>query len=161
MKRIPIRMDIENRILIPFVCISLATVICFCAILYFTQYTKMLDTQQAEAEAMLGYIRSDLELEDYRQQPERLLEKYRSHYSGNNLYIRDRTGELLLGSAPENWEELETLAQTTDARLGWTISYRVDRERILTFGINLGWNSLTEGAARIRELLGEENVVVK
>ena len=28
----------------------------------------------------------------------------------------------------------------------------VDRERILTFGINLGWNSLTEGAARIREL---------
>ena len=24
------RMDIENKILIPFVCISLATVICFC-----------------------------------------------------------------------------------------------------------------------------------
>lgn len=29
---------------------------------------------------------------------------------------------------------------------------RVDHERILKFGVNLGWNSLTEGAARIREL---------
>src|SRR5699024_10088334 len=31
-------LDIENKILIPFACISLATVLCFCAILYFTEF---------------------------------------------------------------------------------------------------------------------------
>ena len=31
-------LDIENKILIPFACISLATVLCFCVILYFTEF---------------------------------------------------------------------------------------------------------------------------
>lgn len=128
MKRKPFRLDIENKILIPFVCISLATVMCFCAILYFTEYRMKLSAQRSEAETLLGYIQADLELEDYRQDPTRLLEKYQVHYNGDSLYIYDRDGRLLLGS--EGGEDLEVLAQVTDESLGWTISYRMDRGEV-------------------------------
>lgn len=128
MKRKPFRLDIENKILIPFVCISLATVMCFCAILYFTEYRMKLSAQRSEAETLLGYIQADLELEDYRQDPTRLLEKYQVHYNGDSLYIYDRDGLLLLGS--EGGEDLEVLAQVTDESLGWTISYRMDRGEV-------------------------------
>ena len=128
MKRKPFRLDIENKILIPFVCISLATVMCFCAILYFTEYRMKLSAQRSEAETLLGYIQADLELEDYRQDPTRLLEKYQVHYNGDSLYIYDRGGRLLLGS--EGGEDLEVLAQVTDESLGWTISYRMDRGEV-------------------------------
>lgn len=63
------RMDIENKILIPFVCISLATVICFCAILYFTEYRVKVAAERENASTLIGYIQADLELEDYRQDP--------------------------------------------------------------------------------------------
>ena len=128
MKRKPFRLDIENKILIPFVCISLATVMCFCAILYFTEYRMKLSAQRSEAETLLGYIQADLELEDYRQDPTRLLEKYQAHYNGDSLYIYDRDGLLLLGS--EGGEDLEVLAQVTDESLGWTISYHMDRGEV-------------------------------
>lgn len=128
MKRKPFRLDIENKILIPFVCISLATVMCFCAILYFTEYRMKLSAQRSEAETLLGYIQADLELEDYRQDPTKLLEKYQAHYNGDSLYIYDRDGRLLLGS--EGGEDLEVLAQVTDESLGWTISYRMDRGEV-------------------------------
>lgn len=128
MKRKPFRLDIENKILIPFVCISLATVMCFCAILYFTEYRMKLSAQRSEAETLLGYIQADLELEDYRQDPTRLLEKYQAHYNGDSLYIYDRDGRLLMGS--EGGEDLEVLAQVTDESLGWTISYRMDRGEV-------------------------------
>lgn len=128
MKRKPFRLDIENKILIPFVCISLATVMCFCAILYFTEYRMKLSAQRSEAETLLGYIQADLELEDYRQDPTRLLEKYQAHYNGDSLYIYDRGGRLLLGS--EGGEDLGVLAQVTDESLGWTISYRMDRGEV-------------------------------
>lgn len=128
MRRKPFRLDIENKILIPFVCISLATVMCFCAILYFTEYRMKLSAQRSEAETLLGYIQADLELEDYRQDPTRLLEKYQAHYNGDSLYIYDRDGRLLLGS--EGGEDLEVLAQVTDESLGWTISYRMDRGEV-------------------------------
>lgn len=120
------RMDIENKILIPFVCISLATVVCFCAILYFTEYRVKLAAERENARTLIGYIRADLELEDYRQQPEKLLEKYQTHYSGENLFIRDEEGKLLLGPADAPFEEMEVLAQTADFQLGWQISYRMD-----------------------------------
>ena len=120
------RPDIENKILIPFVCISLATVICFCAILYFTEYRVKLAAERQSAQTLIGYIQSDLELEVYRQSPARLLEKYRDHYRGTGLFIYDREGNLLLGQEDPALEEMEPLAQTTDPQLGWRIVYRMD-----------------------------------
>ena len=70
-------LDIENKILIPFACISLATVLCFCIILYFTEFQVKVETERQEAQTLIGYLQADLQLEEYRQQPELLLDKYR------------------------------------------------------------------------------------
>lgn len=121
------RLDIENKILIPFVCISLATMVCFCAILYFTEYRVKVAAERESARTLMGYIKADLELEDYRQDPARLLGKYRDHYSGSSLFIYDKDGTLLLGQQDAPLEEMEVLAQTTDPQLGWQISYRMDK----------------------------------
>ena len=66
-------LDIENKILIPFACISLATVLCFCIILYFTEFQVKVETERQEAQTLIGYLQADLQLEEYRQQPELLL----------------------------------------------------------------------------------------
>lgn len=124
------RMDIENKILIPFVCISLATVICFCAILYFTEYRVKVAAERENASTLIGYIQADLELEDYRQDPKKLLAKYRNHYTGDSLFIYDEQGELLLGKPGVDAEDLEVLAQATDPQLGWEISYRLDNSAL-------------------------------
>ena len=124
------RMDIENKILIPFVCISLATVICFCAILYFTEYRVKVAAERENASTLIGYIQADLELEDYRQDPKKLLAKYRNHYTGDSLFIYDEQGELLLGKPGVDAEDLEVLAQAIDPQLGWEISYRLDNSAL-------------------------------
>ena len=121
------RMDIENKILIPFVSISLAIVVCFCAILYFTEYRMKVAGERENAQTLIGYIQADLELTDYRRDPAKLLEKYRSHYKGDNLFICSEDGELLLGQADAPLGEMEVLAQTADPQLGWQFSYRMDR----------------------------------
>ena len=92
-------------------CISLATVICFCAILYFTEYRVKVAAERETAQTLIGYIQADLELEDYRQDPKKLLAKYRSHYTGDSLFIYDTDGELLLGKPGVDAEEMEVLAR--------------------------------------------------
>lgn len=121
------RMDIENKILIPFVSISLAIVVCFCAILYFTEYRMKVAGERENAQTLIGYIQADLELADYRRDPAKLLEKYRSHYKGDSLFICDENGDLLLGQANAPLDEMEVLAQIAAPQLGWQISYRMDR----------------------------------
>ena len=48
-------LDIENKILIPFACISLATVLCFCIILYFTEFQVKVETERQEAQTLIGH----------------------------------------------------------------------------------------------------------
>ena len=43
---------IENKILFPFVCISMVTVLCFCGILYRTEYDVKLRTETLNAQAL-------------------------------------------------------------------------------------------------------------
>ena len=47
-------LDIENKILIPFACISLATVLCFCIILYFTEFQVKVEAERQEAQTLIG-----------------------------------------------------------------------------------------------------------
>ena len=55
-------LDIENKILIPFACISLATVLCFCVILYFTEFQVKVEAERQEAQTLIGYLQADLQL---------------------------------------------------------------------------------------------------
>ena len=121
-------LDIENKILIPFACISLATVLCFCIILYFTEFQVKVEAERQEAQTLIGYLQADLQLEEYRQQPERLLDKYREDYRGNLLFIYGRDGALLMGDPAADVSTLEQLAAAEDPGLGWTIRCYLDRQ---------------------------------
>lgn len=123
-------LDIENKILIPFACISLATVLCFCIILYFTEFQVKVETERQEAQTLIGYLQADLQLEEYRQQPERLLDKYRGDYRGNLLFIYDQDGRLLLGDPEADAASMELLKQVSVPQMGWEIRCYLDRQGV-------------------------------
>ena len=120
-------LDIENKILIPFAAISLATVVCFCIILYFTEFQVKVETQRQEAQTLLHYLQTDLELEEYRREPERLLDKYREDYRSDCLFIYGPAGQLLMGDPEADVDAMELLAQISDPALGWQVRCYLDR----------------------------------
>ena len=123
-------LDIENKILIPFACISLATVLCFCIILYFTEFQVKVETERQEAQTLIGYLQADLQLEEYRKQPELLLDKYRGDYRGNLLFIYDQDGRLLLGDPEADAASMELLEQVSVPQMGWEIRCYLDRQGV-------------------------------
>ena len=136
MKKRPFSLDIENKILIPFVCISLVTVLCFCGILYVTEYRVKVAAERENAQTLIGYIGADLSLEAYWEHPDKLLEKYRQHYGGDNLYIYDRGGQVLFGDPKADPSEMQLLAEIEEPTLGWRVCYYLDEEEM--------WNRFIE-----------------
>ena len=120
-------LDIENKILIPFACISLATVLCFCIILYFTEFQVKVEAERQEAQTLIGYLQADLQLEEYRREPERLLDKYREDYRSDCLFIYGPAGQLLMGDPEADVDAMELLAQISDPALGWQVRCYLDR----------------------------------
>lgn len=125
--------NIENKILIPFVCISLVTVLCFCFILYYTEYEVKMETETLNAKALVGYINSDINAGGYWDDPAALLDKYESTYQGNSLFLYDRDGELLFGRRAPSRQEI-VLADDSSNDLGWRIVYQLD-EKVLALAL--------------------------
>jgi len=128
MKRIGF-FSIENKILIPFVCISLITVFFFCFILYRTEYHIKIESESDYAMALAGYINSDINAGDNWQNSNALLEKYEANYTGQNLFIYDSGGHLLLGQRTLSDDEL-FIWESQDNILGWRILYSIDRNEL-------------------------------
>lgn len=119
-----LRFPIENKILIPFVCISLITVACFCFILYYTEYHLKIETETVNAKALVGYINADINAGGYWTDLADLLDKYQDTYPGDSLFLYDQEGRLLFGrrtpgTASWYWR---TAAKTAWAG-GWCISW--------------------------------------
>lgn len=121
-----IRLTIEDKILIPFVCISLTAVACFCFILYQTEYNVKIETESVNAQALVAYINSDIDAGRYWENPEDLLAKYEHSYQGDSLFLYDREGGLLFGRRVPGDEEL-ILADDSSNRLGWRVLFCLDR----------------------------------
>lgn len=122
----PPKITIENKILIPFVCISLITVASFCYILYRTEHSIKIDTETINGAALVNYINTDIDAGSYWQHPEDLLTKYEDTYLGDSLFILDEQGKMIF-SRREKGEKEIILAQSSDNRLGWQITYSLDR----------------------------------
>lgn len=120
------QLTIENKILIPFVCISLITVASFCFILYRTEYSIKIESETNNAVALVDYINSDIDAGDYWKSPRELLEKYEDSYLGDSLFIMDGQGHVLFSRRVRSNREL-VLAESNDNRLGWQISYSLDQ----------------------------------
>lgn len=123
--------SIENKILIPFVCISLAIVAGFCLILYYTEYDVKVDTEALNAKALVGYINADIDAGEYWRRPQDLLDKYEAAYQGSDLFLYDAQGGVLFSRRELGEEEL-VLEESRDNRLGWHIVYSLDRHMLRT-----------------------------
>ncbi|MEA4954282.1 MAG: ATP-binding protein [Pseudoflavonifractor sp.] len=128
MKR-PWTFPIENKILIPFVCISLITVACFCFILYRTEYDVKIETEAANAQALVDSINADINTGGYWQNPDDLLTKYEATYRGDSLFLYAQDGTALFGRRIPGNEEL-VLQNSSSNRLGWRIQYSLDRHAL-------------------------------
>ena len=120
---------IENKILFPFVCISMITVLCFCAILYRTEYDVKLRTETLNAGALVEYINADIDAGEGWQSPRDLLEKYAGGYRGDSLFLYDAQGQLLFSRRPLGDAEL-VLEDSQDNRLSWRVLYALDQRAV-------------------------------
>ena len=120
---------IENKILAPFVCISLITVVCFCCILYQTEYNVKIETESVNAKALAAYINSDINAGNYWLNPDDLLKKYERTYQGDSLFLYDANGQLLFGRRTPGDEEL-VLEDSTSNRLNWRVLYCLDQREL-------------------------------
>lgn len=120
---------IENKILYPFVFISIVTVICFCAILYRTEYDVKLRTEALNAQALVEYINADIDAGGGWQSPDDLLEKYAGGYRGDSLFLYDAGGVLLFSRRELSDSEL-VLGDSRENRLGWRVLYTLDRRAV-------------------------------
>ncbi|MEY8402623.1 ATP-binding protein [Oscillospiraceae bacterium 44-34] len=120
---------IENKILFPFVCISMVTVLCFCFILYRIEYDVKLRTETLNAQALVEYINADIDAGQYWKEPADLLEKYADNYRGDSLFLYGAGGELLFSRRPLGDLEL-VLEDSRNNRLNWRVLYSLDQRAI-------------------------------
>lgn len=117
---------IENKILIPFVCISMITVLAFCVITYNAEYDLRMETETANAEALGGYLTADIDAGGYWNDPMALLRKYEKSYQGTSLFLYDAEGKTLFSRRPLGDSEI-ALWDSCNNSLGWRILYSVDQ----------------------------------
>ena len=120
---------IENKILVPFVCISIVTVICFCFIMYRLEYDVKLRAETMNAQALVNYVNSDIDAGQYWREPADLLKKYDDYYRGDSLFLYDAGGELIFSRRALGDAEL-TLGDSTANCLGWRVRYSLNREAL-------------------------------
>jgi len=120
---------IENKILFPFACISMITVLCFCYILYRTEYDVKIRTETLNAQALVEYINADIDAEGDWRSPDELLEKYADGYRGDSLFLYDAQGRLIFSRRDLGDAEL-VLWDSRDNRLSWRVLYALDQRAV-------------------------------
>ena len=108
---------IENKILIPFVAITLVAIAGLFVVFYQMEYKIKLESEDVNAQALVAYINSDIDAGGYWKNPADLLEKYEKTYRGEDLFLYDRDGTLLFSRRPVSEDEL-VLQDNSDNRLG-------------------------------------------
>ena len=87
--------SIENKILIPFVSITLVAIAGLFAVFYQMEYKIKLESEGVNAQALVAYINADIDAGGYWKDPAALVKKYEETYRGEDLFIYDRDGTLL------------------------------------------------------------------
>lgn len=118
---------IENKILVPFVCITLVTIAFLCVLFYRMEYNIKLETEGVTAQTLVDYINADINDGNYEVQA--LLHKYEQTYQGEDLFLYDEKGMLVFGSRNLSEDEL-VLQDSRDNRLGWRVVYSLDRQAL-------------------------------
>ncbi|WP_180950342.1 sensor histidine kinase [Pygmaiobacter massiliensis] len=128
MKKLRLKLTIENKILIPFLAISMLSILCFGIILYYNGYTVKMSNNLESANTLVRYIETDLDTMLPLTDSDALLEKY--HDLGHErIEIFDENGVSLLGGPVYQTIPKENIiAESQDNVLSWRICYILDRE---------------------------------
>ena len=117
---------IENKILFPFVSITLVAIACLCVVFYHMEYNIKLETESANARDLVGYINTDIDAGGYWRQPDELLWKYQRSYEGVDLFLYDAAGAPIFARRELSDDEI-VLQDSSDNHLGWRILYSMSR----------------------------------
>lgn len=120
---------IENKILAPFVCITLISVAFLCVLFYRMEYHIKLDMENVNAQALVDYINADINTGSNGADPDALLEKYQDTYHGKDLFLYDGEGRSLFARRALTEDEI-VLQDNGENRLGWRIVYSLDRQTL-------------------------------
>ena len=124
------RLNIEHKIMIPFLTIGILTILCFGTIMTWNGYVQKMERERAAAASSLRALELDAGLSG---SGTLLLQKYRL-IQNDSLYLFDADGVLLLGTQPPDPDDI--LLETGLPAFGWRACYALDRTAF--------WNSLIE-----------------
>lgn len=127
MKRL--RFSIENKILIPFVSITLVCILAFCLIFFFTEYQLKLQAESANARTMSAALNAEINRSSHSSAITELLERNALFRDSENLFLYDSKGEPVLSPRSFGQDEL-ILSESTDNRLGWHIVFAISRSAL-------------------------------
>ena len=113
--------SIENKILFPFVSITLVAITCLCVVFYRMEYNIKLEVEASNARALVGYINTDIDAGGYWQEPDALLWKYERCYQGVDLFLYDASGETIFARRELTEDEI-VLQDSDENHLGWRSS---------------------------------------
>lgn len=118
--------SIENKILFPFVSITLVAITCLCVVFYRMEYNIKLEVEASNARALVGYINTDIDAGGYWQEPDALLWKYERCYQGVDLFLYDASGEPIFARRELTEDEI-VLQDSDENHLGWRVLYSLSR----------------------------------
>lgn len=120
---------IENKILFPFVCITLFSIACLSVGFYHMEYNIKLETEATNARALVGYINADIDAGGYWREPKALLWKYERSYRGKDLFLYDASGNAVFARRELTDDEI-VLEDSSDNHLGWRVLYSLSRQEL-------------------------------
>lgn len=128
--RFKFRWTIENKILVPFLLITLLTILAFGAIIYYTGYTIKADKELELAQIHITYIESDinslcatLDATEIAQKYQNMREDNIVIYSGSGEVISD--GRIMPEGAAATNERI--LLERSSNLMGWQICYVINQ----------------------------------
>ena len=120
---------IENKILLPFVCITMVAITALSMVFYRMEYRIKLESETSNARELVSYINADINAGGYWRSPQELLWKYERSYSGSDLFLYDAAGNTIFARRELTEDEI-LLGESTNNHLGWRIRCSLSRSAL-------------------------------
>ncbi|MEG1932043.1 MAG: hypothetical protein RR075_02925, partial [Pygmaiobacter sp.] len=126
-----LRLNIENKILLPFLALSMLSILCFGGILFYSGYNQKMNQNLTSANHLVRYVEEDINTLSQLADEETIVQKYR-RLGQEALYLFDASGEPLLGEMRYADIPAENIiAESHHNALNWRVCYLVDQDEFL------------------------------
>lgn len=149
--------QLENEIMVPFLCVGIIVIVGFFAISFYSGYTMQLENQKLLAVTMFDEINQDVEYLEEHLSEEQLKEKYRRF--GNGM-VRITAADGSLVNDAVNWDGKEVfLTDEKENAMGWKLEFMVD-EAAFGEGILEKQNYVIVGAIAALIIIAQASIFI-